>query len=497
MPNITEKPAESEELPSDTPDLATPDPPCASPPRPAPLEEVMEIERNVSNLSIAHEIVVNRDFCFRQSCPPPDSLEGRVKEMMHKAFWDSLQAQLSLNPPDYTQAIRLLQEVKEALLSLLLPGHTRLRAQVGEALDLALIRQQAEHGALDLQRLGGFVIATMAALCAPARDGEIRRLRELSEPVPLLREILRVLGLMKMDAVNFTVQALRPHLLQQAVQYERAKFQEILDKRSDALDNTTAWLQRAVKEVSTACVPPDSGAPSPGQTPAPREEGSPCSPSAVLNQAYLHLLCWDPECPLYPETVLMDRSRLDGLQRQVDQLTVMAAVLLVTSSQCGGAVCSGPGFVDKLKEVMAALLEGSHSRSFNLQEALLGVGEQVQRLVNQGLRAQGGPAMDRDQEAVLRGQIRDIAKTDNPVRTLLASRIQSFLRTFLGSPAGQRGPMVPPAGLASVGAELTEIGAAFGRITHHNRLVFGPFYSAILKKALFPEGECDTGIDSR
>lgn len=48
--------------------------------------------------------------------------------------------------------------------------------------------------------------------------------------VSFLREVFRVLGLMKIDMVNFTVQTLRPHLMQQAVQYERAKFQQILDK---------------------------------------------------------------------------------------------------------------------------------------------------------------------------------------------------------------------------------------------------------------------------
>lgn len=45
------------------------------------------------------------------------------------------------------------------------------------------------------------------------------------------REIFRVLRLIKTDMVNFTIQSLRPHLLQQAAQYERAKFQQILDKQ--------------------------------------------------------------------------------------------------------------------------------------------------------------------------------------------------------------------------------------------------------------------------
>ena len=44
------------------------------------------------------------------------------------------------------------------------------------------------------------------------------------------REIFRVLDLMKLDMVNFTLENLRPELQKQAVEYERAKFQSIVDK---------------------------------------------------------------------------------------------------------------------------------------------------------------------------------------------------------------------------------------------------------------------------
>lgn len=43
---------------------------------------------------------------------------------------------------------------------------------------------------------------------------------------------------MKADMVNFTIQSLRPHLLQQATQYERAKFQQILDKKPGEKQST-------------------------------------------------------------------------------------------------------------------------------------------------------------------------------------------------------------------------------------------------------------------
>lgn len=41
------------------------------------------------------------------------SLEKRVKEIMHKAFWDCLESQLNEDPPSYSHAITLVGEIKE------------------------------------------------------------------------------------------------------------------------------------------------------------------------------------------------------------------------------------------------------------------------------------------------------------------------------------------------------------------------------------------------
>jgi len=45
------------------------------------------------------------------------SLEGQIKEVMHKAFWDSLAESLQEDPPDYTHALVLLKEVKEVIMA--------------------------------------------------------------------------------------------------------------------------------------------------------------------------------------------------------------------------------------------------------------------------------------------------------------------------------------------------------------------------------------------
>uniref|UniRef100_A0A3P9PBR9 T-complex 11 n=1 Tax=Poecilia reticulata TaxID=8081 RepID=A0A3P9PBR9_POERE len=456
-----------------------------SPPT-ASLSSLMELENCVSNLSLAHEIVVNGDFCIKPKSPPTDSLEGRVTDIIHQAFWDSLQEQLSSDPPNYSQAVILLQEVKTMLGSLLLPGHIRLRSQLDEVLDMELIQQQVQHGALDLHRLAGFVINMMASLCAPVRDPEVRALRDLKEPVELLRGIFRVLGLMKSDMVNFTIQSLRPHLLQQAVQYERAKFQQILDKQPASLDNTAAWLVAAASEEAAA-LPAHCDSPGPDSRALP-------SATAILNRAYMHLLHWDPHGQKYPESMLMDRSRLDALSQQLQMLVLEASVLLLTATQCRGVAFSLQGFVGKLKQTITALF--CFSREADLKRVLLELGEAVLQQVKEALSTQGGGEFPQESQDLLRGQISDLWKNNNPVRSLIGERVRGFLLAMLQGGSAKRRPELQfPLGLVS--SELAELGTAFGRIVHFNRTVFGPFYAPILRKLLLPSGEGETGEDSR
>ncbi|XP_040060791.2 T-complex protein 11-like protein 1 [Gasterosteus aculeatus] len=471
MPNRRD--GDADDSPDDLPSLEKLDSPTGSPPT-ASSSRLMDLENCLSNLNLAHEIMLNRDFCFKPRSPAADSLEGRVTEIVHRAFWDSLQEQLSSDPPNYSHAVTLLREVKTVLESLLLPGHVRLRAQLDEVLDMELIQQQVAHGALDLLRLAAYVINTMASLCAPVRDRAVRALRDLRDPVELLREIFSVLGLMKTDMVNFTIQSLRPHLLQQAVQYERAKFQQILDQQPASLDDTTAWLQEAAAGAR---------AESPG----------PVGATAVLNRAYVRLLRWDPRDPKYPETVLMDRARLDALGQRLQMLVLEASVLLLTSAQCGDAVFSLQGFVGRLRRSVTALLEGSHAREADLKGALPGVGQAVLQLVTEAVSRQGAAALPEESQDLLRGQISELWRHNDPVRTLVGDRVQAFL---LQGGLAETSPE-PPAPLGPVSAELGELATAFGRIVRFNRSVFGPFYAPVLRGLLSPAREAESGEDSR
>ncbi|XP_070601410.1 T-complex protein 11 homolog [Erythrolamprus reginae] len=479
----------------DIPKLCPPNIPSSNSPQIHSISELMETASEVSKMTIAHEIVVNQDFKLQEVNLSPNSLESRVKETVHKAFWDNLKEQLSKTPPDYSQAIKLLQEIKETLLSLLLPRQTRLKSQIEEALDIELIKQEAEHGALDIPKLTTYILGTMAMLCAPIRDEEIQSLRIMADPVHLLSEIFRVLNLMKMDMVNFTIQSLRPHLLEHSVQYERKKFQELLNKLPGSLTYTTDWLHKAVTKVSKSDLLPSSstsGTNGPPVSTFPMSAGKVSfihSPTAVLNQAYMDLLDWELGREHYPETMLMDKARLHALQVEVNQLVIIASVLLVSSNICGNELFSSPRCGSRLKRVIKALLEGLPD--IRSENALMDISNQIHMEVNAILNQLGYSALSTDKAASLKGQLRNLGDKNNAVRVLIEQRIQTFLRHCL-YPGGQNAKNLLQ-GLSPIQEELLEIGQRFGSLIHHNRQVFGPYYSEILKKLLLPEAKSETG----
>lgn len=75
----------------------------------------------------------------------------------------------------------------QILLSFLTPGANRIHNQICEVLDTDLIRQQAEHNAVDIPGLANYIINTMGKLCAPIRDNDIKQLKATDNIVELLR----------------------------------------------------------------------------------------------------------------------------------------------------------------------------------------------------------------------------------------------------------------------------------------------------------------------
>ncbi|XP_074653852.1 T-complex protein 11-like protein 1 isoform X2 [Tubulanus polymorphus] len=443
---------------------------AASPPKFVSFDDVMRTADGISNMALAHEIAVDNEFKLEKFDPPENSMEKQVKDIMHKAFWDSLEEKLKEDPPDYSHGLMLLAEIKEALMSILLPQHNRLQAHINEVLDLELIEQKVEYEVLDFHYYADFVISIMSRMCAPVRDENIADLREITEIVPLFREIFSVIDLMKMDMANFTIQQMRPYIQQHSVEYERKKFQEFLKQQQendmDGLVFTKDWLQKTYDKVEMTSQNAllEASAPVPMVTPA-----------SILNEAYLELLAWD-ERRTFPETMVMDEGRILDLKDKTQQLTMVSAILLVTYNMAGAGIAGITGFKTKLKNEINILLD--EVPEYELESKIEGVGDHVIRQVNECLHKHGFQEMDASKQKSLKGQIKDVLDKNHPVRRLLYSRVIDFIRQVLTTCKSE--PMKIPPGLSAVEPELSAVCGHFCRLMSHNRSVFGLYYADIM-----------------
>ncbi|KAM9313016.1 T-complex protein 11-like protein 2 [Gastrophryne carolinensis] len=451
--------------------------PVSSPPKTATLDDIMSTTRNLSNLLLAHEIVVNKNFHMETVDPPKNSLEGRVKEIVHKAFWDCLESDLKEDPPQYEHAIMLFDEIKEILLSFLTPGTNRLRTQICEVLDVDLLRQQAEHNAVDIPKLASYIINLMGKLCAPVRDEDVKKLKPSGDIVQMLRDVFHVLDLMKMDMANFTIQNIRPQLQRELAEYERVKFQEILEKSPDALGQTTKWIQQALKDSAEA---------------KSQENGTNgvavdnLSPTLVLNSGFAKLLNFDYDSAV-PETVLTDDLRILDLKYKLQQVKLVACVCLITQNVIGSA--NTTGFTEHVKDISAVLLQGISTRNFNLKEALLELSTKICFEMNKSLSERDLPPLNTEAQSVLVGQISSLAEKDHPIYKLIDKRIHEYVTTFLCLPYPYKRVPIIPGGLTVVRKEMEYIGFHYAKIVDFNKQVYGPFYAGIFRKLLFSEAE--------
>lgn len=434
---------------------------AASPPKFMSLEEVMKAAKGVSNMVLAHEIAVDKNFKLEKFDPPDNSVEKQVRDVMHKAFWDHLAQELAQDPPSYDQALVLLQEVRENLLDITLPHHTRLRQEISETLDVDLIKQQAEHGVLDFAQYSQYVLSIMARLCAPVRDETVRNLMRESDVISVFRGVMETLDLMRLDMANFTIQQIRPHIVAQSVTYEKKKFAEFLKTQNDGLELTRTWLLNHVK-------PEDINVPDDLEIRG--------VVNSVINRAYMELLSWQDE-KLLPETVVLDGSRILELRDRLSQVCILGSVLLVTLSAVGPMITQPDAFKLKLKRNLCIILDPALSEKETM-DLMDNLAEQVVKEVEDHLKEHEKPELPQSVKTALKSQVLEIKNPEHRIRSLISKRSTEFITTLLSSTTAR--PVQMPPGLSTLQEELAHICGTLLRLVTHNRSVFGEYYVDIL-----------------
>lgn len=435
----------------------------ASPPNFVTLEEIMKAAHGMHNMALAHEIAVDQDFKLEPFEPPDNSYQKLVKETMHRAYFDILREQLNSDPPEYKQALVLLEDVKQGLFSILLPRHTRIKDMIEEVLDTEFIKQQAENNSLDFQKYATFVIDLMAKLAAPARDEMIQNITKLTDTVDIFRSILETLEVLKLDLANTLIAMIRPHVQQESVQYERAKFDEMLKLAEDGLQYTREWLLRNLDKTDLSL-------------PVTDQNIIRNVTAQTLAKAYLELLEWD-ESKNYPETVSLDKPRFTELGTQVYRLICVASLLLISPS-CGGD--SQAQHKNNLKEKLFIILDTA-TNDIELKATLPSIAEEVILVTEQLLESLGQDPLTSDTKELIRTQILSLRDPDHRVRQIVRQRILEFLKMILVCAGGSR---QIPVGLSAFTKELTSVSGTLLRYVMHNKAVFTKHYLDIIEEEL-------------
>ncbi|XP_078052236.1 T-complex protein 11-like protein 1 isoform X2 [Augochlora pura] len=437
-----------------------------SPQKPVSFEEIMKTINGLKNMALAHEIAVDENFQLEKLEPEDDTFHRRVKEIMHKVFWNLLAKQLAEETPNYTQALVLLKEIKEILDQLVLPHHAKIRENLNEVLDVDLIKQQAEKGVLDFHHYAQYVISIMSKVCAPVRDSKIKELSEKTDVIEIFKGIMEVLQLMRLDLANFTITRMRPNIVALSIEYEKAKFTEFLKINGNDLKYTEAWLLR---HFDPAKITADSS-----DVNSVRQ-----LTHSLLTESYLDLLEWDftPDA----ETLMLDQGRLIELRDKTNRLSIMGAVILLINNTVGPPVHGVSSFKKSMKQHLSVLLESVNSNK-NLEVSMPNIILQVKIDVKTTLEEVGAGPLSPELETSLEGQISELVKPDHKIRHLISLRIRQFLQKIILSQSTT--PAQVPPGLSSLQEELTTVVAPFLILISHNRSVFGEYYQEIVTKAL-------------
>jgi T-complex protein 11 len=434
-----------------------------SPPKILTLDEVQDVVKNIKNMALAHEIAVNSEFKLQAYEPPENSLEKVVKDTIHKAFWNILRTQLESKPPVYDHALVLLSDIKEAFQSIFLENNKKVMEKINEMLDADLIRQQAEQGVLDFKAYSNFIVHVMSLSCAPIRDDDVAKLREIEDVVDLFRGILETLALMKLDMANCLLNAARSEVIANSVSYEKQKFKEYLEYYKDGFPATESWLKRHLPTLE--------------QNEA--SSSTPISPDRkakdIIFSAYMELLCWKVEDP-FPEFFSMDHDRIVALQGRALRLVACASSLAIIS---GLPIISQSAEIKKnLAKEIEILLQNVNTEK-ELVDALENVFVQVRSVLKKRLEELHQKPLDEEAESSLKSHITKIASSEtSPVRQLMWKRLTTYIQLVLRSNAG----IPPPPGFLDFMDELEALGNAFKRVTYYNYAVYGEYYHDILSK---------------
>ncbi|CAI5443244.1 unnamed protein product [Caenorhabditis angaria] len=428
-------------------------------------DEILKMSTELENLELVHEIAIDPNFSIPDK--PKNPIEACVRENMHKAYFELLRKDLSKNPPEYEYCFGFLMEIKT----------------VNAILDESTLRNKMEQEALNINQIMNYVIELLSRLCCPERDQLIEELKKKSDIIDLFKGTMELLELMKNDLTNYQISQNRTAIEEYSAKHEYEKFQQFLAENPSGCDLTRKWLSIAYDELFVKKNEKNDKK-------REKKENEDIEKSDGLlvdttSRAYVKLVQSENPSP-FPETMKIDKIRIQALAEKFSQIVICASAVFVTCNVAGKEVSEKLGFKKELKDHLIAITNNVDEESLSSD-----LEKMAEQCVKEAKRTSEDLKIEFSDEKsnLIRNQIKVLTNLENPIRSLVINRVSTFVEEMLRSPTTVPHRLLP--GLSVVQSELCAFTARFLRLCVHNRKTFYELYQSLILEFQVDKGEIE------
>ncbi|KAL3469981.1 T-complex protein 11-domain-containing protein [Aspergillus californicus] len=271
------------------------------------------------NRALVHELLLNKDFKIEEE----SYTEPRKQIMKHMCALMRRDVEAGMGT-NWTVAMATV--IQDRLLRSLRPGNS-LHVLISEVLDPKLIENQCRAGAFSYDTFFNFMSTLLPKLCAPYRDRVVQAFTKdtSGDAIDRLARLMGIIDLLSLDHTNFMIQVAAPQLIQEAPGYEQRTFEKGLQDGSLGLGKSRRFWRTHRKIIADEMRKRDPenvhGAPQP---PA----------SKVYAHGFVDLVFSNAPVfdDLLPETLELDRERLNRLHAQAFKIVATASILLTAKN---------------------------------------------------------------------------------------------------------------------------------------------------------------------
>ncbi|PGH05617.1 hypothetical protein AJ80_08309 [Polytolypa hystricis UAMH7299] len=267
------------------------------------------------NRTLVHELLINKEYKIDQG-PYTDVRRQVMKHMCDMMRKDVAQGMGT----DWVVAMATV--IQDRLLRSLKPGNS-LHTLITEVLDPTHVANQCNAGTFSYDTFFDFMSNILPKLCAPVRDPEVKAFAEdrSGDAIDRLARLMGVIDLLSLDHTNFMLHIAAPQLIQDAPAYEQRAFDNDLQEGTIHLDRT-----RSVWKASRAAIFEDMKRRDPDTDPSELQPPV----AKIYAQGLVDLILTNEpfRSESLPETLHLDRGRLEGLRSRAFKIAATASILL-------------------------------------------------------------------------------------------------------------------------------------------------------------------------